>query len=257
MANRIVLAFALLLGAVLAGCGDPDSSCTPGCNHKTCGDDGCGGSCGTCSSPARCTQGQCCTPNCAGKTCGDDGCGGTCGTCSIAHTSCLAGNCYCDSGWAPAADANSCLQIGGACAPGMNEGGYCSGSWWVRCDPVHGVAVVECDPQPCRQVSATWGACGCGNLDADGVCWEGPTKVPNEVLFACSPSGVMVAMNCPGLTGGPGAFCSTFVTAYGHQNSCYCQQCSWWNGVSKQCTPQCYSGSSCVYDRGANAHACN
>ncbi len=96
------------------------SSCTPSCTGKECGDDGCGGSCGSCTSvPADyclnsttlrdysgtgtcssfkctypytdktcqygCANGKCnttCTPSCTGKECGDDGCGGSCGGCS-------------------------------------------------------------------------------------------------------------------------------------------------------------------------------
>ncbi len=59
-------------------------ACTPSCAGKTCGADGCGGSCGDCEAGARCgAQGACvaCTPSCEGKTCGDDGCGGSCGVC--------------------------------------------------------------------------------------------------------------------------------------------------------------------------------
>ena len=46
-----------------------------------CGDDGCGGSCGTCPGAAPiCDAGLCtpdvCTADCLGKACGDDGCGG-------------------------------------------------------------------------------------------------------------------------------------------------------------------------------------
>jgi MYXO-CTERM domain-containing protein len=57
------------------------------CANRACGDDGCGGSCGTCATGKTCTAGQCvvpssCAPSCAGKTCGDDGCGGSCGACS-------------------------------------------------------------------------------------------------------------------------------------------------------------------------------
>src|SRR5262249_21203509 len=38
---------------------------TCGCNGRTCGDDGCGNSCGSCASPDVCTPaGQCCTPQC-------------------------------------------------------------------------------------------------------------------------------------------------------------------------------------------------
>lgn len=58
--------------------------CTPDCEGKECGDDGCGGSCGDCESGEACTDNQCesaCTPNCDGKECGSDGCGGSCGTC--------------------------------------------------------------------------------------------------------------------------------------------------------------------------------
>ena len=54
--------------------------CAPDCTNKHCGDDGCGGSCGTCPTGETCAaNGQClCAPDCAGKECGDDGCGGEC-----------------------------------------------------------------------------------------------------------------------------------------------------------------------------------
>jgi MYXO-CTERM domain-containing protein len=60
-------------------------SCVPDCASKLCGDDGCGGSCGTCPENFVCTVGQClqnCTPDCQGKDCGSNGCGGNCGTCT-------------------------------------------------------------------------------------------------------------------------------------------------------------------------------
>ena len=49
-----------------------------------CGDDGCGGVCGTCGFTEQCVNGLCigCEPNCLNKECGDNGCGGTCGSCS-------------------------------------------------------------------------------------------------------------------------------------------------------------------------------
>lgn len=42
-------------------CSWDDSSCicTPSCTGKTCGDDGCGGSCGTCTSTQTCTNNNC------------------------------------------------------------------------------------------------------------------------------------------------------------------------------------------------------
>ena len=58
-----------------------DAGCTSSCVGLECGDDGCGGTCGSCTT-GTCASGTCsCTPNCTGRTCGDDGCGGSCGTC--------------------------------------------------------------------------------------------------------------------------------------------------------------------------------
>ncbi len=64
--------------------GQPPSSL---CLGRTCGDDGCGGSCGTCAGGESCnaggTCGTACVASCAGKACGtDDGCGGRCGACT-------------------------------------------------------------------------------------------------------------------------------------------------------------------------------
>jgi hypothetical protein len=76
--------------------------CTPSCEGKDCGDDGCGGKCGTCpgcpSSVSACVDGQCvatCLPACAGKECGDDGCGCQCGYCpgDPCHDQCQDGKC--------------------------------------------------------------------------------------------------------------------------------------------------------------------
>ena len=60
---------------------DPNQPCTPQCDGKECGDNGCGGQCGMCGEGKRCNISTfvCeCLPNCDGKTCGDDGCGRTC-----------------------------------------------------------------------------------------------------------------------------------------------------------------------------------
>jgi hypothetical protein len=66
------------------------TTCQPSCSGKQCGDNGCGGSCGTCASDQTCsTSNQCvptCAPACSGKQCGDDGCGGSCGSCTSGQT---------------------------------------------------------------------------------------------------------------------------------------------------------------------------
>lgn len=83
------------------------SDCVPNCANKNCGDDGCGGSCGTCTEypNSYChDSGQCsCKPlNCVaeGYTCGsyDSGCGGTteCGSCTTGYN-CEAGTCVPES----------------------------------------------------------------------------------------------------------------------------------------------------------------
>jgi hypothetical protein len=78
-----------------------DAGCMPQCAGRSCGDDGCGGSCGTCPGGFPCdTQGQCgtCTPFCGCAVCGDDGCGGSCGTCPGQYTCVVNGTCQLDPG---------------------------------------------------------------------------------------------------------------------------------------------------------------
>jgi hypothetical protein len=68
-------------------------ACVPFCDGQDCGDDGCGGSCGTCAGQDLCVDGAClCQPDCLGLECGDDGCGGSCGTCAGGAT-CTGGVC--------------------------------------------------------------------------------------------------------------------------------------------------------------------
>lgn len=94
--------------------------CVPTCGDRVCGDDGCGGSCGTCDKGTACDgDGQCvedseiCIPDCAGIQCGDDGCGGSCGSCETGWN-CDAGTCtesqqQCENGqeW----DGTECVDI--------------------------------------------------------------------------------------------------------------------------------------------------
>jgi hypothetical protein len=77
--------------------GTCESNCTPSCTGRECGSDGCGGSCGTCE--GECTaDGQCqgeCVPSCTGRECGSDGCGGSCGTCDDGLSCGFDGTCGC------------------------------------------------------------------------------------------------------------------------------------------------------------------
>jgi hypothetical protein len=70
-------------------------TCDPQCDGKECGDDECGGTCGTCLSQSECKEGLCeCVPDCFLADCGPDGCGGSCGTCTEPEE-CIFGSCDC------------------------------------------------------------------------------------------------------------------------------------------------------------------
>jgi triacylglycerol lipase len=71
--------------AAEAGPADAGSSCEPACGERSCGSDGCGGSCGNCGGDLSCSaEGKCleCVPSGAGTECGEDGCGGVVGICA-------------------------------------------------------------------------------------------------------------------------------------------------------------------------------
>ena len=147
--------------------------CTPNCSGKTCGSDGCGGSCGSCAAGTACSGGQCvCTPVCSGKQCGADGCGGSCGSCA-AGSVCSGDQCVC----APQCAGRQCGPDGcdGSCGA-CPEGASCSDGQCV-CTP-------QCEGREC-------GPDGCGGLC--GGCPDGED---------CSPEGSCLA---PGADAGSGA----------------------------------------------------
>jgi hypothetical protein len=146
-------------------CNLETTECTPACEGKTCGDDGCGGNCGKCSPDKDCVDGTCtsCEPQCAGKDCGDNGCGGICGVCEGDDT-CVEGKCTppCD----PVAncDGKDCGDDGcggscGDCATGFecNEG-KCT----PVCDPVANCEGKACGPDGCGG--------SCGECDKGATC---------------------------------------------------------------------------------------
>ena len=108
--------------------------CEPNCSGKTCGDDGCGGSCGSCILPQTCNAlGTCCVPNCSGKTCGDDGCGGSCGSCILPQTCSVLGTCC-----APNCSGKTCGDDGcggscGSCADPLE----CSDTHFICAMPIN------------------------------------------------------------------------------------------------------------------------
>ncbi|HEX3477947.1 MAG TPA: S53 family peptidase, partial [Kofleriaceae bacterium] len=89
-------------GATLngGGGGGGGGGCTPKCTGKACGDDGCGGSCGTCGSGQTCSPGGVCTTggNCSHPICSTGGkLTGSCDAC--AAEVCAADSFCCSNSW--------------------------------------------------------------------------------------------------------------------------------------------------------------
>ena len=129
-------------GANPRACG---GACTPACDGKQCGDDGCGGSCGDCGEGAACTAGKC----------------GSCKTCTEGDLGCDG-----DVPWTCEAAAGGCTEKkpGKACAEGfMCETGKC----WPKEAPSEDTgsgAPVEAD----AATSADLGVTGGGDAGTTG-----------------------------------------------------------------------------------------
>lgn len=187
-------------------------ACKPICAGNVCGDDGCGGTCGTCADPKLpgCSQGQCvaqCTPSCSGKSCGSDGCGGSCGTCKSgaecssgscvapAGKSCLShcgyqtvGGCWCDAGCVQrgdcCVDVDHCFCtpscVGKTCGDNGCGGscGQCTDAAKPYCDG--GACGATCKPN-CANKQCGNDGCGgsCGDCDKGTTCSTEQQCVPN------------------------------------------------------------------------------
>jgi hypothetical protein len=144
--------------------------CTPDCDGRACGSDGCGDSCGTCDDGEDCDpSGQCidqCVPFCGTSLCGDDGCGGSCGECGAGFRCDVDGRCAC----VPDCSERACGDdgCGGSC-------GQCDAS--LLCNTREGICTDQCTPD-CSGRQCGDDGCGgsCGgcpggqSCDAAGQC---------------------------------------------------------------------------------------
>ena len=179
-----------------ATCGEAPQ-CEPSCDGLTCGDDGCGGSCGSCEDGTFCVEGQCasdCTPSCDSVQCGDDGCGGSCGSCNDGES--------CDNGLCAATCTPNCAEkdcgddgCGGSC-------GACSDG--SSCD--NGLCAENCIPD-CINKECGDDGCGdiCGACEPDFLCISGACLetgdglvVANEILYD-PPADFAGDANCDGV----------------------------------------------------------
>jgi len=153
------------------------SECTPNCSGKQCGDNGCGGSCGSCSSTQTCnSSGMCiekCTPNCSSKVCGSDGCGGSCGSCTGLDI-CISGQCQCVQSCSGkiCGDDNGC---GGRCT--LCESGYTCNTITWQCES--GICTPDCAGKQCGD-----DGCGgnCGDCDEGYICIGSSCQ---EIDYSC------------------------------------------------------------------------
>ena len=181
------------------GCGGSCGSCNGlescvsfscQCTHESCGST-------CCESGQVCSGGACCNPNCSGLSCGDDGCGGSCGSCA-ADQICSAGSCVCPAGTAdcgagcvPLNTAANCGACGQVC--GANE--VCNnGSCQANCD-----AGLNLCSGACVNLSSDKDNCGgCGTTcSADQVCSSGSCTCPagsSDCGAGCVP--LNTAENC-------------------------------------------------------------
>ncbi len=205
--------------------------CIPSCGGKQCGDDGCGGSCGTCPAGYVCNpSGICevgsCTPSCAGKQCGDDGCGGSCGTCPAGQTceagTCVGAGCGADPGMTCLGSCGSAGSGGCWCDETCEDFGDCCPDFEACCPDL---CTPDCFLKEC-------GDDGCGG--SCGTCPAGKTCDAFGQCVGCTPS--CAGMQCG--DDGCGGSCGTCPTGY---------TCSASGQCVLTCTPSC-AGKQCGDD---------
>lgn len=180
--------------------------CVNPCVGKECGDDGCGGTCGSCPYGPQwsCVSGKCiCTPYCTGKVCGSDGCGGSCGTCPAGQV-CSGGKCV-----TPQCIPNCTGRVcgDGGCPDQPNACGVCPKgqvcTMWGQC--VAEPCTPNCTNKECGDdgCGGFCGTCATGETcDATGHCVK--PCVPQCVGKECGDD------HCGGVCGfcGPNEHCT-------------------------------------------------
>jgi len=141
---------------------DTQQQCTPNCVERTCGNDGCGGSCGGCGANQVCHGGTCCVPESRGDTCA-----GRCGTrtnnCGqpVACATCAAGQqCLSNGSCAIVCTDNAdCPSTCGGCSnPDVEGAHHCIGDF-VRPE-VFCTSTTDCPPgSHCQNIGAASSVC--------------------------------------------------------------------------------------------------
>jgi hypothetical protein len=169
---------------------DPAGQCAVHCCEGVC----CNAGATECNA-----LGLCCVPNCTGRTCGPDGCDGSCGTCPTGLTCNDNGRCV--GNCRPQNCANGCCDDDGVCQPGntaqnCGAGGQpclgCSGQ-----ETCQNGECVACSPscQPGQRCNAN-GRCVCDDESCPHGCCDGnETCQPGGANGVCG-SGGRACQNC-------------------------------------------------------------
>jgi hypothetical protein len=107
------------------GCPSGLEACSSGCSDTSTDRFNCGACGAVCvGSRSVCTNSMCsCTPDCTGRECGDDGCGGSCGSCDMSVCDSVDGTCKAciPNGHVFCSKSSDCCSgfcfLGGSCAP--------------------------------------------------------------------------------------------------------------------------------------------
>ena len=174
-------------------------ACMPNCNGKTCGNDGCGGSCGNCDLGQTCNfpTGQCIAMSCTPEICNDNNlC--TIDGCDLETQSCEHSLKFCPAGQTCNPSTGQCI---GVCIPNCdgktcgNDG--CGGSCG-NCDLgqtcTNGVCVSTCSQSNCNDNNLCTNDI-CINSGLGYICQHPPVDCPAGQT--CNPlTGQCIAMAC-------------------------------------------------------------
>jgi len=129
-----------------------------------------------------------CVPNCTGLDCGDDGCGGSCGTCSLANATsqCVAGACDIVSCQAPFDDCDS-IAANGCEADTDTSLSHCGG-----CNSLCSLANAT---EYCSGGLCLLGACNSGFASCDANTGNGCEINHASVTGSCSTPSYMGSMS--------------------------------------------------------------
>ena len=272
----------------------PDA-CVVHCDGRQCGDDGCGGSCGTCSGGKVCESGQCgCKANdhkacCESAVCWYDSCGAQGGKVVDCQYGCDGGTNQCKA-CIPACSGKQCGDdgCGGDCAPGCTGGKVCASGtcvcvaqdhkacslgsvyWYDSCEVQGGVAetcscgcsgaACTCCPtcSPCRTSAVSDGCSGTCVVNCTGTCSGGTCCTPQDHK-SCSGGNLYWFDSCSN-QGSLAQTCTCGCTG----TACTCcpsWSCTGWSacGCGNTQTQTCTDANACGTTTGkpAESQSCN